>query len=145
LQVNIGEAHADPLPPAFIGWMSHAWPFDPRLARALPTDNDYAAALQNLDAALLHNPKSVLAWYLRGYLLQTKNRADLSLRDFRRMAAMEAEDRELRHKRILALELVQGSLRQGAYRIEQRALIDVGDEWTLRVLRESPAAPDITK
>ena len=140
LQVNIGEAHVVPLPLAAIGWMSHAWPFDPRLPRALPTDSDYDTALQNLDAALLHNPKSVLAWYLRGYILQTKNRTDLSLRDFRRMVAMEAEDRELRHNRILALELVQGSLRQSAFGVEQRALIDVADEWTLRILRESPAA-----
>jgi hypothetical protein len=145
LQVNIGEAGVDPLPHAAIGWMSHAWPFDPRLPRALPTDSDYDTALQNLDAALLHNPKSVLAWYLRGYILQMKNRGDLSLRDFRRMAALEAEDRELRHKRILALELVQGSLRQSAFRIEQRALIEVADEWTLRILRESPAVPHITK
>lgn len=142
LQVNIGEASVDPMTPACIGWMSHAWPFNPKLARALPTDRDYVEAAKNLDTALLHHPKSVLAWYLRGYILQTTGRVDLSLRDFRRMVAMENDDPELRHARILALELVQGSLRQSALRIERRAQIEVGDEWTLRVLRESPVAPD---
>src|SRR5438477_201032 len=82
---------------ARIGWMNHAWPFDPKLARALPTEDDYDTAIKTLDAALLYNPKSVLAWYLRGYLLQTKNRADLSLRDFPRMVALENDDPELRH------------------------------------------------
>jgi tetratricopeptide (TPR) repeat protein len=145
LQVNIGEARVDPIPHASIGWLTHAWPFEPGLPRALPTDNDYDAAIHNLDAALLHNPKSVLAWYLRGYLLQTKNRIDLAQRDFRRMAALEAQDPELRHNRILALELVQGVLRQNAFRIEQRAMIEIADEWTLRFLRESPTAPDTAK
>ena len=145
LQVNIGEARVEPIPPALMGWMNHAWPFDPKLPRALPTDADYVTAIRNLDAAILHNPKSVLAWYLRGYLLQTQNRTDLSLRDFRRMIAMENDDSELRHNRILALELVQGLLRQSAFRLEREAMIHVGDEWTLRLLRESPAVPDTTK
>jgi Tfp pilus assembly protein PilF len=40
----------------------------------------------------LHNPNDVLAWYLRGYVLQTKNRSDLTDRDFRRMVAVENND-----------------------------------------------------
>ena len=56
------------------------------------------------------------------------------------MAAMEAEDKELRHNRILDLELVQGKLRQSAYRIEQDAIVQVADGWTLRNLSESPVA-----
>ncbi len=145
LQVNIAEARIEPLPPSCIGWMSHAWPFDPKLPRVRPTDHDYAMCLEYLDAALLNDSKNVLAWYLRGYVLQTRNRADLTLRDFRRMVELENEDAELRHNRILALELVQGVWRQRAYRIEQDALIDVGDGWTLRSLRESPVAPDTPK
>lgn len=145
LQVNIGEARVEPAYPTPLGWWSHAWPFDEKLPRVRPTDDDYERALQSLDAALLHNPNSSLAWYLRGYCLQTKNRSDLSLRDFRRMAAMEIEDKELRHNRILDLELVQGKLRQSAYRIEQDAITQVADGWTLRILSESPAAPDKTK
>jgi hypothetical protein len=145
LQVNIGEARIDPLPPSAIGWMSHAWPFDPKLPRVRPTDHDYAMCLEYLDAALLNDTKNVLAWYLRGYVLQTRDRADLTLRDLRRMVEQENENAELRHNRIVALELVQGVWRQSAYRIEQDALIEVGDGWTLRSLRESPVAPDKTK
>ncbi|MSQ94706.1 MAG: hypothetical protein EXR98_09145 [Gemmataceae bacterium] len=142
LQVNIGEARIEPAYPTPIGWWSHGWPFDEKLPRVRPTDDDYERALQSLDAALVHNPNSTLAWYLRGYCLQTKNRSDLSLRDFRRMAAMETEDKELRHNRILDLELVQGKLRQSAYRIEQDAIVQVADGWTLRILPESPVAGD---
>src|SRR5262249_23217688 len=84
LQVNIGEAYIEPLSPSCIGFMSHAWPFDPKLPRVRPTDLDYSQALEYLDAALLNDPKNVLAWYLRGYVLQTRGRSDLTLRDFRR-------------------------------------------------------------
>ncbi len=142
LQVNIGEARVEPAYPTPLGWWSHAWPFDAKLPRVRPTDDDYDRCLQSLDAALLHDAKNTLAWYLRGYCLQTKNRSDLSLRDFRRMAAMEIEDKELRHNRILDLELVQGKLRQSAYRIEQDAITQVADGWTLRILSESPIARD---
>ena len=120
------------------GWWSHAWPFDARLPRVRPSDADYDRCVEFLDAALLHNPHDVLAWYLRGYCWQAKNRPDLTLRDFRRMVAIENDDADLRHKRILALELVQGSVRQRASRIEQNALIQVADGWTLRELSDPP-------
>src|SRR5205085_1489694 len=106
---------------------------------------EYDRALEYLDTALLHDPKSVVAWYLRGYVEAAKARPDLTLRDLRRMAAMELEDPELRHKRILELELIQGKVRQAAFRIEQDAIIDVSNGWTLRVQRESPAARDQTR
>ena len=144
LQVTIGEARIDPSPQP-PGWWSHAWPFDDRLPRVRPTDDEYERCLEYLDAALPHDPKNSLVWYLRGYVLQTKNRSDLSLRDFRRMAALELDDPESRHARILHLELVQGKLRQSAFRIEQDAILDVSNGVTLRVLRESPVARDETR
>lgn len=145
LQVNIGEASVVELPDVNAGWWSHAWPFDAKLKRVRPTDDDYDRVLQHTDAALLHDPANVLARYLRGYVLQTKGRSDLSLRDYRRMVTYELDDPELRHKRILDLELVQGSLRQSAFRIEQEAILQVSEGWTLRELRERPAARDTTK
>ncbi|MBI3821511.1 MAG: hypothetical protein HY289_02400 [Planctomycetes bacterium] len=145
LQVNIGEASVVELPDTEAGWWSHAWPFEPRMPRLRPTNDDYDRVIQYCDAALLHDPANVLAWYLRGYVLQTKGRSDLSLRDYRRMAAIEIDDPEVRHKRILALELVQGSLRQSAFRIEQEAILQVSESWTLRELRERPAARNATK
>ena len=90
----------------------------------------------------MHNPKNNLAWYLRGYVYQAKDRSDLTLRDLRRMADMESDDREIRHQRILMLELVQGKWRQSAFRIEQQAILDVANGWTLRELRERPVARD---
>ena len=126
------------------GWWSHSWPFEPKQPRMRPTDADYKDCLEILDAAILQDPTNVQAWYLRGYCLQTTNRADLSLR-FPRMVALEIEDEDLRHARILALELVQGVLRQNAFRIEQDAILQVSDGWTLRELSERPAASKTAK
>ncbi|MBM3995732.1 MAG: hypothetical protein FJ303_16515 [Planctomycetes bacterium] len=134
LQVNIGEASAAEFPKTE-GWWSHDWPFDPKKKRVLPTDADYKKCLEHLDAAILHDPLNMTAWYLRGYCLQTQGRSDLTLRDFRRMAAVEIDDTEARHARIVMLELVQGSLRQSAFRIEQQAIVEVTGGWTLRELR----------
>jgi tetratricopeptide (TPR) repeat protein len=145
LQVTIGEARIEPAWPSRNVWWSHAWPFDERLPRVRPTDAEYDRCLEYLDAALLHNPNDVLAWYLRGYVWQAKGRTDLTLRDFRRMVALELTDRDLRHSRIVALELVQGKLRQSAFGIEQEAILEVSNDWTLRTLRESPAARDETR
>jgi hypothetical protein len=142
LQVTIGEARVEREFPTPGRWLAHAWPFDDHLPRIRPTDEEYDRCLEYLDAAVLNNPKDALAWYLRGYVLQTKNRPDLTRRDLRRMAALEAEDRDLRHQRILALELVQGKLRQSAFQIEQDAIVDVSYGWTLRELHESPAAKE---
>jgi hypothetical protein len=142
LQVTIGEARVERAYPMPGVWWSHAWPFDDRLPRVRPTDVEYDRCLEYLDAALLHNPHDVLAWYLHGYVLQAKDRPDLTRRDLRRMAALEATDRDLRQQRILALELVQGKLRQSAFAIEQVAIVDVSYGWTLRELRESPAAKE---
>ena len=72
----------------------------------------------------------------RGYCLQAKKRSDLTLRDFRRMVILEMDDAELRHNRILQLEMVQGALRQSAYRVEQEALLQVANGWQLHVLQE---------
>jgi tetratricopeptide (TPR) repeat protein len=140
LQVNIGEAYVEECWPAAAGFASHAWPFDARLPRVRPTDDDYDRALQYLDVALRHNPKNTLAWYLRGYVMLARNRPDLTLRDFRRMVDLELDDPELRHNRIQDLELVQGVLRQKASRIEQDAIIEVNDGWTLQELREPPVS-----
>jgi tetratricopeptide (TPR) repeat protein len=134
LQVNIGEAYVVPIPPEVDEWLTHAWPFEPKLPRVRPTN--YDRCLDYLDVALRHDPKNVLAWYLRGYILQTRSRSDLSLRDYRRMVELELDDKELRPQRIEDLELVQGALRQSAYRIEQQAILEVSDGWTLRELRE---------
>lgn len=142
LQVNIGEARVEPAYPTKLGWWSHAWPFDEKLPRVRPTDEDYDDVLDYTEVALRHDPRNVLTWYLRGYALQAKNRSDLTLRDFRRLAAIETDDPVLRHDRIINLELVQGRLRQSAFNIEQRAIVENADGWTLRILRESPAARD---
>lgn len=144
LQVNIGEARVDPLPVSN-GWWSHAWPYDERQKRVKPTNEEYDEALGWLGIALRHDPGNTLAWYLRGYILQTLNRSDLTLRDYRRMVDLELDDEDLRHKRILELELVQGRLRQTAFAIERNAILQVSDGWILRSLPESPAAPDKTK
>ena len=145
LQVNIGEAYVVPLPPTKFTWWSHAWPFDDKLPRVRPTEDDYDRCLEWLNAAIAHDPRNVQAWYLRGYCLQAKHRTDLTLRDFRRMVTYETADPEQRHNRILALELVQGRLRQSAFAIEQQAILEVAEGWTLRRLMESPAAPDATR
>ncbi len=145
LQVNIGEAYVVPLPPTKYTWWSHAWPFDDKLPRVRPTEDDYERCLEWLNAAVAHDPRNVQAWYLRGYCWQAQRRPDLTLRDFRRMVTYEIADPEQRHNRILALELVQGRLRQSAFEIEQQALLEVAEGWTLRRLTESPAAPDATK
>lgn len=138
LHVNIGEARVDPLPTAS-GWWCHAWPYDERLPRVRPSDADYAKALQWFDAAIANDPKNSLAWYLRGYVQQAMNRSDLTLRDFRRMVALEIDEPNLRDRRILDLELVQGRLRQSAYRVELEAIREVAEGWTLRHLRERPS------
>jgi tetratricopeptide (TPR) repeat protein len=144
LQVNIGEARVDALP-VCNGWWSHAWPYDERQKRVKPTNAEYDEALRWLGTALRHDPNNVLAWYLRGYILQTLNRSDLTLRDYRRMVALELDDEDLRARRILDLELVQGRLRQSAFAIERNAILEVSDGCLLRSLSESPAARDATK
>jgi hypothetical protein len=135
LQVNIGEARVDPVALAWAPWLSHSWPFYEKLPRVKPSDDDYAEALRHLNAAIPHDPGNNLAWYLRGYVLQASGRSDLTLRDLRRMVALEIADAELRHRRVLDLELVQGRLRQSAYQIERRAVIDHAEGWTLRELK----------
>jgi tetratricopeptide (TPR) repeat protein len=145
LQVTIGEARVEKAPPTRNGWWNHAWPFDDRLPPERPTAEEYDRAIEYLDASLSHYQKDSLAWYLRGYCYLARGRTDLARRDLRRMVQMEESDRDLRHTRIVQLELVQGKIRQAAFEIERESIVEVSNGWTLRNLPESPVAKDTAR
>jgi hypothetical protein len=80
-----------------------------------------------LDVSLFQNPNDSISWYLRAACSLALNDEDSALRDLRRMSKIEMEDTAATTRRILALESLQGHLRQMTSALADRALLQVAN------------------
>ena len=105
------------------------------LARAITKmiGGNFKSAVDDLNAAVLNDPKDSTTWFLRGICHRSLS-ADSkeASRDFFRAALIESKEKDARKTRLGQIERIQGGVRN----IAENAIIDYGSQLNSRELLE---------
>jgi hypothetical protein len=94
---------------------------------------NFKSAVDDLNAAVLNDPKDSTTWFLRGICHRSlKADSKEASRDFFRAALIESKEKDARKTRVGQIERIQGGVRN----IADDAIIDYGSQLNSRELLE---------